>query len=1610
MVNPYSDLVRSVTLRPNTSGRLVLPTPTGTGTLTMSLRGSVTGLSLDGYTLVISSTFAAGTRSFGIRVVSSDDPTNPDESVLHLTVIRADSGPAYSPSPIALTLGATDAGTAQISAATGSPGTISYRLVSPPSGITLSGRTLSVAGTVAANTYNLTVVARWTNGVNITELNRTISLTIARETSLQYSDQTTSVTQGGTHTLPAASGGTSPYTYALGQAAFLENWTRVGTTQSPTIATGRNVRVDFAVRPSDNQLFAAVITDSAEFTLYTINRTTGAWTSIRSTRLSSFTATGRAVISFSPNGNLYLMFTGAANAFLAQLNTSAGGSPFTVNPQQISGRNASNTVNFVATSNTAGYIATSAANPQLIPITLSSRALGTAINFATGHSVKDLFFSGGVVYATTEGSDLLTLTVSNSARRILFSSGARDAQEGLAIVGSTAYTAAKTSTGNVFQLHQATLRIPSTGVPFSSTLPTGVTFNATTRVINVASTATTGLKRLALRVRDSSSPVGEAIRPVNLTVTAAAVQAVAGTFSVANKTLTLSSTQTQAFDVEAASGGTGTVSYSLVNPPSGVTISGRRVTIATTVASQTLNLRARATWTSGSTTATRDATFSVVLTRTQRARTGTFNPRIFNTLNLSSTQSGTVTFNAATGGTGTITYSLRTSRAGITLSGRTITVASSYTTQITDLNIRATWTTPENSIFLERVIRITLNRTQAPAVGSWTVANKTVSLTHNGSGTSTLEAATGGTGTITYALVSPPSGITLSGRTINIAGTVTAGAKALTARATWTTPEGTRSLTRSFTLTVNRSAVPAAVGTWTVDGTLKTLNTSSRGTASYTFEAASGGTGTISYSLVDGHSQLSLSGRTITWASLARAGRWNVFIRATWTSGSSTATLDRTVRVTLVRTSAPAAGQHTISNKTLNLTSSGTGTATIEAATGGTGTITYALLSPPTGISLSGRTISVAANAAAQAHSLTVRATWTTPEGSRTRDTSFTLTVNRTQAPQAGSFSVDNETLNLTLTSSGTFDINAASGGTGTISYALVSPRSGITLNGRTVTVSGSVPAGTYNMTAQATWTTVEGSRTRNATFTIVVNRAAVIPDAAAGSFSVSNRTVSLQGPVSHTLTIEQATGGTGTVSYSLRNAPTGWTLSGRTLTIAGSVATVNQSLTARAMWTSANGTTAHRDSTFSVNLTRTPNAATGTFTVAAKTINTSSTGTGSVTLEAATGGTGTVGYTLVSPPAGITLRGRLLAVSSSVAAGDHSITVRATWTSGTSSVFLDSSFTLTLVRTSAAAAGTFSVSDQSLNLSSTGSGTFDLNTATGGVGTVSYSLVSPPAGFSLSGQTVTVAGSVRAGTHTVTARATWTTTEGTATRDSTFTVVVARAVAPQAGTFEPKDQTLTLAQGASGTVTVDAATGGVGTIAYTLISTQAGITLSGLTLSVGGAVTAADYTITVRATWTTSEGSAAQTASFTLSVVRTARPATLPEVTDKTVVTGADALIAVLPTISGSDDTWTYSIRTDTPGVTFDPTTRILGVLSTLRGEHSVTYRAVFESQTLEQTFTISGITLTGGTSGLNIPPGARIQVKPSPVEHPRARGTNYKIYINGQLAGLGDDDGLGQ
>ena len=268
------------------------------------------------------------------------------------------------------------------------------------------------------------------------------------------------------------------------------------------------------------------------------------------------------------------------------------------------------------------------------------------------------------------------------------------------------------------------------------------------------------------------------------------------------------------------------------------------------------------------------------------------------------------------------------------------------------------------------------------------------------------------------------------------------------------------------------------------------------------------------------------------------------------------------------------------------------------------------------------------------------------------------------------------------------------------------------------------------------------------------------------------------------------------------------------------------------------------------------------------------------------------------------------------------------------------------------------------------------LPAASGGNGPLSYSLTPSIPGLTFDQNSRTLSGTpTTAGTHTMTYRV----QDGdanTAASDAetlSFTVTVEEApepdTAPSFGSQTVPVQSFTVGEAISALV-LPAASGGNGSLSYSLTPSIPGLTFdqNSRTLS-GSPTTAGTYNMTYRVQDgdANTAASDAETLSFTVTVEEAPEPDTAPSfgsqtVPDQSFTVGEAITPLVLPAASGGNGSLSYSLTPSIPGLTFDQNSRTLSGSPTTAGTYNMTYRvqdgdantAASDAETLSFTVTV--------------------------------------------------------
>ena len=497
---------------------------------------------------------------------------------------------------------------------------------------------------------------------------------------------------------------------------------------------------------------------------------------------------------------------------------------------------------------------------------------------------------------------------------------------------------------------------------------------------------------------------------------------------------------------------------------------------------------------------------------------------------------------SATGGTGTITYSLSpTLPAGMTFTASSRDLAGTPTGRFTSATFTYT-ATDGNSDTVELTFTIVVTATAITFVSNianqaWTVGTA-VNLT--------LPTATGGVGTLAYSLTPTlPSGVTFTDATRVLAGNPTATAAVATFTYTATDAESVTH-TQTFTVVVTASAITfastIAAQAWVV------------GTAvSLTLPIASGGVGAFTYSLTP---MLPAGTSFVAGTRVLSGTPTGRFTSATFTytaEDSDGETLTQTF--TIVVTAAAITFASTVANQSWVV-----GTAvnlTLPTASGGVGAFTYALTpAVPSGITFTAGTRALAGNPSTVFSVATFTYTATDTEGIANSQT-FTIVV----AAAVVALSFGAETIANQAWVVGTAEslmLPEATGGEGTITYSL-SPSTlpdGVTFTASSRILAGS-PTGRFTSDT-FTYTATDGDGTTvELTFTIVVTAVAITFSPA----SFANQTWEVGTAVA--LTLPVGAGGVGSLIPTLTpSLPSGVTFTASTRALAGNPTAVFTSAT----------------------------------------------------------------------------------------------------------------------------------------------------------------------------------------------------------------------------------------------------------------------------------------------------------------------------------------------------------------------------------------------------------------------------------------------------------------
>ena len=1437
---------------------LTLPEATGgTGTLTYTLTGPSGGALPGGLTFsgrTLSGTpDTNGNFTLTYTVTDANGASTSVDFMVNAGLALTASGNQNYTRGIAIT-------NLQLPAATGSTAPLTYTLTALgglPAGLSFNASTRTLSGTPStAGTTTLTYRVSDTNGANTTA---TFTVTVNADLALTASGKQTYTlnTEITALELPVATGGTAPLTYTL---------TGPGDSALP-----RGLIFD-----PDTRTLSGTPTEVGVTTLtYMVTDASGASTSV------TFTVTVYDPLRLpTPDDQNYTRGTAISNLILPEATGGRGG----------------RTPVYILTGPSGGAL------PAGLIFDPGTRTLsGTP-------STAGTFILRYTVYTRPLTRSSVVFTVSVNPRLAL---GAPANQNYRLDTEITALTLPEASGGTAPLVYILT-----------GTLPTGLSFDADTRILSGTPSAL-GTTLLTYKVTDTNGASTSA------------------TFTVTVKVLALDTPDDQNYtrgtaipdlQLPAATGGTAPLTYTLIGlsglPPGLNFNPGTRTLSGTPNRIGNYFLIYEVTDANGAnTTATFTVTvnFSLALDTPddQNYTLGTAIPDL--------------TLPEATGGTGTLTYTLTGPSGGalpggLTFSGRTLSGTPSerggfsLTYEVTDANGAST----SVDFMVNAGLALTASGNQNYTRG--------IAITNL-----QLPAATGSTAPLTYTLTGPgdsalPGGLIFDPGTRTLSGTPsTAGTTTLTYRVSDTNGANT---TATFTVTVNND-----LGLDTPDEQHYTLDTA---ITDLILPVATGGTGTLVYTLIwrdgilpDGLDVLppgltfNPNTRTLSGTPSER-GQFNLTYEVTDANDAQTSvTLEVNVSDGLTFDSEPANQNYTLNTEITALE--------LPEASGGTEPLTYTLTGPgdsalPGGLTFSGRTLSGTPDTAGD---FTLTYTVTDTNGAST-SVDFMVIVSDSLTLNARGD--QNYTLNTEITA---LELPEASGGTEPLTYTLTGPGDSTLPGGLDFDVDTRTLSGTPDTadTTVLTYTVTDANdATTSVDFMVMVNAGLALTTPANQNYTLDTAITGLTLPV--------ATGGTAPLTYTLTGLPAGLIFNPGTGTLSGTPSALGTT-TLTYKVTDANGASTSVTFTVSVSAELALDTPDDQNYTPGRTIR-------SLILPAATGGTGTLTYTLTAPgglPAGLSFNASTRTLSRTPQrTGTTTLTYRVTDANGASTSV---DFTVTvnegLVPTALA--------NQNYTRG-TAISNLILPAATGGTGTLTYTLTGPsrgplPAGLTFDRHTRTLSGTPSTlGTTTLTYRVT---DANGANRNATFTVTVNAGLAlnPPANQNYTSDRTITELQ-------LPEATGGTGTLTYTLSGLPAGLSFNASTRILSGTP---HYRLVPRATLTymvtdANDAGTVITTSATFTVRVNFRPSV--HTPDDQNYTLGTAITVHLPVAFSRATPLAYTLS-GLPadlGLSFNASTRTLSGTPNRTGTTTLTYEVTdTNGASTNATFTVSvseGLALT--------------------------------------------------
>ena len=1115
-------------------------------------------------------------------------------TIYTFTVTATNSGgtsvPSNASTAITTITGSPTIGTASVSSTTSvsvnftapsGTGTIIGYTVTSSLGDIITGLSspITVLGLTANTIYTFSVTATNSGGTSVASSASNAVTTKPEAPLMGIATVSSSTAVSVAFTSPSGTGTITSYTVISSPGSL----TGTGTT-SPISVTGLtpNTIYTFTVTATNSGGTSVASNASSAVTTQTIAPTIGTATVSNSTEVS--------IVFTPPNGG-----NGTITGYT--VTSSPGGliGTGTSSPISVTGLSSNTIYTFTVTATNSGGISASSGATTAVTTISSSPTIGTAtVSSSTTISVA---------FTAPSGTGTITGYTVTSSPGGLIGTGTTSPISVSGLTQNTPYTFTVTATNSG---GTSVASSSSSSVTTLTNPPTiGVATISSATSVSVSFTSPGGTDNLIFTV--SSSPGGltgtgttspitvsglisNTIYTFSVTATNSSGTSISSGATTAITTVsssptigtaTVSSSTTISVDFTPPTG-TGTITgYTVTSSPGGLT--GTGTTSPITVSGLTPNTSYTFT-----VTATNSGGTSVASSASNAVTTKPEAP-IIGTVTVSSTTSVSVSFTASSG-TGTITSYTVTSSLGDISSGTSSPITVSGLNANTSYTFTVTATNSGGTSVSSSASTAVITTPNPPTINNVIVSSSTT--------VSVVFTAPNGTGTITgYTVTSSPGGLTGTGTTSPITVSGLTPNTPYTFSVTATNSSGTSSSSSASTEITTIPTSPTI-------GVASVLNST---VVSVSFTPSSGGTGTITgYTVTSSSGGLTGTGTTspITVSGLSPNTIYTFTVTATNSGGISLPS--STSNTVTTKPSSPIIGSATVLSTTEI-------SVVFTPSSGGTGTITgYTITSSPGGLTGTGTSSPITVSGLTPNTSYIFTATATNSGGTSIPSNASTSVTTIPNPPTIGVASV----LSTTAVS---VVFTPPSGGTGTLtSYTVTSSPGGLTGTGTTspISVSGLTPNTPYTFSVTVTNSGGTSASSSASTTVITLPEAPIIGSATViDAYSVS--------------VVFTPPSGSGSLSYTITSSLGGLTGTGTSSPITVSGLASNTAYTFTVIATNSSGSSIASGSSSSITTLPDPPTIID-ITVLSETEV-------SVEFTEQIGGTGSVYYTVVSSPGGLT-------------------------------------------------------------------------------------------------------------------------------------------------------------------------------------------------------------------------------------------------------------------------------------------------------------------------------------------------------------------------------------